>query len=514
MNEQASNGTGNKYSSIATSSSWLLQYSSSTLNNAGGGGGGGLQPQPHRSLGTSTPPTSMFAHPSTPQALTPTPGNVATLLDPSNNNNNNNNKFTFMSNKMSTSSSTSSTASISAFTFNNHHHHQQHNHHHNQQHHQQQHQQQQQQFSGSGSMATTPINPFEETNKFRLEQSVLSPNLFHVANTSTPERDTKSLWNIDQRAVLYPADIPTDEPSLMAQYLYDHKLNKQMSAAVEAFWSQNKVIIESPLASSTGSALRSHFAATVHAANGGGGGGASPACTMNANGGSSTKKNAHNPGASGSCGSHTKMRCDVGGSGCSLSVNSPLSVDMKKTYVTRLATTAAQCHSGGSTSSTASSSKHHHHHHHHHNHNQYNQQQQQQHPNHNHVQAQSARVGSDCGTRNQSEPISKSTSAIFRIFSDFSKCYSRRLSDNVELSEQLRSRPAGGSPSLPAQRPANSRRRHSEPVQHVHSQEALRPQLGRAVLVYRSPPPPPPPPPLPAASICHKQQQQKQQRPL
>jgi hypothetical protein len=32
-----------------------------------------------------------------------------------------------------------------------------------------------------------PINPFEETNRFRLEQSVLSPNLFHVANTSTPE---------------------------------------------------------------------------------------------------------------------------------------------------------------------------------------------------------------------------------------------------------------------------------------------------------------------------------------
>ncbi len=32
-----------------------------------------------------------------------------------------------------------------------------------------------------------PINPFEETNKFRLEQSVLSPNLFHVTNTSTPE---------------------------------------------------------------------------------------------------------------------------------------------------------------------------------------------------------------------------------------------------------------------------------------------------------------------------------------
>ena len=116
-------------------------------------------------------------------------------------------------------------------------------------------QQQQQQFfsmshstSSSNSTITTTINPFEETNKFRLEQSVLSPNLFHVASTSTPERDTNCLWNIDQRAVLYPADIPTDESSLIAQYAYDHKLSKQVSAAVEAFWSQNKIIIESPLA--------------------------------------------------------------------------------------------------------------------------------------------------------------------------------------------------------------------------------------------------------------------------
>lgn len=105
-----------------------------------------------------------------------------------------------------------------------------------------------------------PINPFEETNKFRLEQSVLSPNLFHVANTSTPERDTTSLWNIDQRAVLYPADIPTDESSLIAQFIYDNKHSKQVSAAVEAFWTQNKIIIESPMGSSAGSsALRSKF---------------------------------------------------------------------------------------------------------------------------------------------------------------------------------------------------------------------------------------------------------------
>ncbi len=42
----------------------------------------------------------------------------------------------------------------------------------------------------SGELTQTQhmtINPFEETNRFRLEQSVLSPNLFHVANTSTPE---------------------------------------------------------------------------------------------------------------------------------------------------------------------------------------------------------------------------------------------------------------------------------------------------------------------------------------
>jgi hypothetical protein len=30
-------------------------------------------------------------------------------------------------------------------------------------------------------------NPFEETNRFRLEQSVLSPNIFQIAHTSTPE---------------------------------------------------------------------------------------------------------------------------------------------------------------------------------------------------------------------------------------------------------------------------------------------------------------------------------------
>lgn len=95
------------------------------------------------------------------------------------------------------------------------------------------------------------INPFEEANKFRLEQSVLSPNLFQIASTSTPERENAgSMWNIEQRAVLYPADIPTDESSLIAQYLYDTRMAKQVSAAVEAFWSQNKVIIESPLANS------------------------------------------------------------------------------------------------------------------------------------------------------------------------------------------------------------------------------------------------------------------------
>lgn len=86
-------------------------------------------------------------------------------------------------------------------------------------------------------------NPFEETNRYRLEQSVLSPNIFYVASTSTPERElTNSMWNIDQRAVLYPADIPTDENSLLTQYIYDNKVNKQMSAAVEVFWSQNKVV--------------------------------------------------------------------------------------------------------------------------------------------------------------------------------------------------------------------------------------------------------------------------------
>ena len=33
-----------------------------------------------------------------------------------------------------------------------------------------------------------PINPFEDNNRFRLEQSILSPNIFNVTNLSaTPE---------------------------------------------------------------------------------------------------------------------------------------------------------------------------------------------------------------------------------------------------------------------------------------------------------------------------------------
>lgn len=91
------------------------------------------------------------------------------------------------------------------------------------------------------------INPFDEANRLRLEQSVLSPNLFHVASTSTPERDVAdSLWNIDQRAVLFPADIPTDEISLYAQYIainddVDEADTLKTNAALEAFWTQNQV---------------------------------------------------------------------------------------------------------------------------------------------------------------------------------------------------------------------------------------------------------------------------------
>ena len=48
-----------------------------------------------------------------------------------------------------------------------------------------------------------------------------------------------------------------------------------MSAALEAFWSQNKVIIESPLTASTGSALRSKFKSKHASASSSGGGGSS-----------------------------------------------------------------------------------------------------------------------------------------------------------------------------------------------------------------------------------------------
>ncbi len=95
------------------------------------------------------------------------------------------------------------------------------------------------------SSSNSNINPFDERNKIRLEQSVLSPNLFHIAsNNSSIEvfiyiyiyihnylnvllsmmyfkrNSNNSIWNIDQRAVLYPADIPTDDKSLIPQYLW------------------------------------------------------------------------------------------------------------------------------------------------------------------------------------------------------------------------------------------------------------------------------------------------------
>lgn len=44
-------------------------------------------------------------------------------------------------------------------------------------------------LSSSSSSLNLPFttNPFEETNRFRLEQSVLSPNIFQIAHTSTPD---------------------------------------------------------------------------------------------------------------------------------------------------------------------------------------------------------------------------------------------------------------------------------------------------------------------------------------
>lgn len=43
-------------------------------------------------------------------------------------------------------------------------------------------------------------------------------------------------------------------------------MSKQVIPAVEAFWTQNKIIIESPLACTTGSAFRSKFASQAHMA--------------------------------------------------------------------------------------------------------------------------------------------------------------------------------------------------------------------------------------------------------
>ena len=127
--------------------------------------------------------------------------------------------------------------------------------------------------------------------------SLMNNEMINPSNIHT------SLWNIDQRAVLYPADIPTDESSLIAQFIYDNKHNKQVSAAVEAFWTQNKIIIESPMGSSAGSSvLRSKFNA------------------LNSN-------NNNNNNNSNTKSSHSKPKTSS-----SLGVNSPLSYDLKNNF--------------------------------------------------------------------------------------------------------------------------------------------------------------------------------------
>lgn len=111
----------------------------------------------------------------------------------------------------------------------------------------------------SNKWQSCPVNPFEENNRLRLEKSILSPNIFNVTNlSSTLEKENtndNSIWNIDQRAILFPADIPTDDKSLIAQYLNDSTINRQANAAVETFWSENKTIIESPAPSSSTSSF-------------------------------------------------------------------------------------------------------------------------------------------------------------------------------------------------------------------------------------------------------------------
>ena len=86
-----------------------------------------------------------------------------------------------------------------------------------------------------------------------------------------------------------------------SQFIYDNKHNKQVSAAVEAFWTQNKIIIESPMGSSAGSSvLRSKL-----------------------NGVNSAGGNKHSHGGGG--GKQPKTSSSLG-------VNSPLSYDLKNNF--------------------------------------------------------------------------------------------------------------------------------------------------------------------------------------
>jgi hypothetical protein len=42
-------------------------------------------------------------------------------------------------------------------------------------------------LSSQSSNFHFPSNPFDDANRIRLEHSVLSPNIFQIAHTSTPE---------------------------------------------------------------------------------------------------------------------------------------------------------------------------------------------------------------------------------------------------------------------------------------------------------------------------------------
>ncbi|CAH1787866.1 unnamed protein product [Owenia fusiformis] len=97
------------------------------------------------------------------------------------------------------------------------------------------------------SVGPTP-NPFEAHLMDRMDMPMFSPNVF--AKTSTPSSDDKATpnklfqWNIDQKAVLYPADID-EMPNQQSTITHDHETENNVQSQIDTFF-KSGIIAPSP----------------------------------------------------------------------------------------------------------------------------------------------------------------------------------------------------------------------------------------------------------------------------